>query len=277
MNKLAKLTADVTLVDTWSQNAVYGSWNFIVSAACINAAMKYVPDAPVDTGIDTFTEYEAARRALIKDAGNSQLPALLTVRRDIANLIDDANGQARGLDDTLEFLTGSAPTAKTFENDYNNRVRAGMKPAMSMKQFVEYELERAMEQYNRLVAHGEDAVRLCETFTLAEMNADDVPEWVLDSFETKLIEKLHARWEKLEFVRCNPKRRKQIRDAAEADQMLITMVLAKYDEVPGFAQEASAPVKEEALPEGADDLESLAQPVKPARTRIKASDLAEQA
>lgn len=233
------MQAKLTRLDTYTQLSVLGSWSFIVNAACINQAMRFVPDEPVDNGIECFTQYEAARRAMIKEAEDSnRVPALIALQRDLTGMIYEADGQSRGLDDTLGFLTENAPKRATFEADYDNRVRLGMKPGMSKRQFVDYEYERAMNQHNQLVAKGEHAVRLCDTITVEDTRGyNDLPEWVTESFERKFIEKLHARWEKLDLVRSNPRRQKQIRDAAAADQMQIAAVLAEYGEVPGFTED----------------------------------------
>lgn len=242
MATIQQMQAQITGLDTYSQLSVLGSWSFMINAACINQAMRYIPDEPVDNGIEQFTQYEAARRSLIREAedGNSRLPALLALQRDLQGMIYEADGQSRGIEDTFRFITENAPKRATFEADYDNRVRMGMKPAMSKRVFVDYEYERAMAQHNKLVACGEDAVRLCETITIEDTRGyNDLPDWITESFERKLVEKLHARWEKLDLVRSNPRRQKQIRDAAAADQRLIETVLDQYGETPGFDDDDS--------------------------------------
>lgn len=286
MATIKEMNAQLQLLDSWTQLSVYSSWSFMVNAACINQAMRYIPDAPEDNGIQEFTVYEAARRAMIKDAGKSSLVSLIMLQRDVEGYIVNADGQARGLEDTLEFMTGSSPKAETYKREYEDRRRQGLKPAMPLKVFVEYEMERAMNQFNLIVHKGDDAVRLIDTFTCAGMTTsvertpprlqferamanwqraeadgtntepmpklenfhsnvseyddesehkNELPDWITESFERKLIDKLHSRWEKLEFVRTNPRRRKTERDAAKADQMMIAKVLAEYGEEPGFA------------------------------------------
>lgn len=234
---IKRMQAEITALDTYTQLSVLGSWSFMINAACINAATKFVPDSPVDNGIEQFTPYEAARRALIKEAenDNSSLPALLCLQRDLQGMIYEADGQGRGLEDTLSFLTDKSPKREDFGSDYDQRVRMGLKPGMSRRQFIDYEFERAMNQHNLLVARGEDAVRLCDTVTVnSDRGYTDLPDWVSESFQRKLIEKLHTRWEKLEMSRTNPRRSKQIRDSAAADQLSIVKLLAQYDETPGF-------------------------------------------
>ena len=276
---IVKMQAQLTNLDTWTQLSVLGSWNFIINSACINTAMRYVPDAPVDNGIEHFTEYEAARRNFLKDAEQSPLVALLTLQRDITGMIYEADGEGRGLDNTLEFLTENAPKRSQFEEEYEMRRRQGMKPAMPKKTFVDYEYERAINQFNQLVSRGEHAVRLCETITVEGAEHSDLPEWMPETLERKLIEKLHARWEKLEFVRSNPRRQKAVRDSAQADQMMIAKVLAQYDETPGFGDDVDEPqAMATDFLEAAGDLTTLeAEPSKPKRTRIPKEELAGQA
>lgn len=241
MPTIQTMQAQLSNLDTYTQLSVLGSWAFTANAAAINAAMKYIPDAPVDNGIEQFTQYEAARRSLIAEADKSYVPAFIALSRDLAGSIYEADGQARDLDSTLQFMMERAPVRSTFEAEYDNRVRLGMKPGMSKKQFADFEFERAMKAHNELVAKGEHAVRLCDTITIADDRGySDLPDWVAESFYNKFIEKLHNRWEKLEMTRTNPRRRKEIRDSAAADQKLIERTLHEYDETPGFAPDNSS-------------------------------------
>ncbi len=299
---ISKLMAKVSNLDDWTQAAVYGSWNFLVSAACINQAGRYVPgplevntDGKIDNGIDVLTPYDEARRRLIKDAENSTLPGLLTLRSRIVQEADTVSTQVRDLEDTLKFMRGNMPKKETFEADYRQRIAMGMKPGMSMKQFVDHEMEQAAKQHNHLVAVGEDAVRLCETMTIST-HSDELPDWVAESMERKLIDKLHDRWEKLEFIRTDLRKRKSIRDSADASQRLIKAVLAEFGETPGFTAEPDPSEAEKAadvtkvtteteapvaptgeLATDALEAEVKKEAEKPKRTRVKAEDLAGQA
>lgn len=234
-NQVQTIRAKLEGLDTWTQLSVLLSWAFNINAAAINQAVRYIPDAPVDNGIEHFTEYDAARRQMREDAedGNHVLPSLVGLHREIFGDIDVLGGTPTTFEDTHKFLTSKAPTKDRFVTDYNNRVRMGLKPGMPMAVFVEYEFERAMEQHNKLVARGEDAIRLCETCS-EDTGMGSLPEWLIETMERKLIEKLHDRWTKLELRRTNPRSRKDARDAAASDQMMITRVLAEYGETPGW-------------------------------------------
>lgn len=239
MHRYREMTVQLDKLDSWSQLSVLGSWQFAINAACINAAMRFVPEPNDELGIEGYTSYEAARRTAIRDAESSQLPALLGLQREINSMIENADGAGRDIQSTFEFLTHNAPSRATFEQEYDNRKRQGLHPGMPKKVFVDHEYERAMAAHNRLVAKGEEAVRLCETLTFDDklMESQNLPEWIPDAFEQKLIAKLHARWEKLELTRTNPRQPKIKRDAATADQMMIVQVLAEYGEKPGFADD----------------------------------------
>lgn len=242
-NRINEIATAVTNCDTWSQLSVFGSWQFIVNSQCIQKALRYIPDAPVNDGIHEYTEYEAARRKaqadLEQDAAQGdfrhELPAFLALQREIEGLIYEADGESRTISDTFEFISESGPDRNRFRADYDERVRLGMKPGLTKRQFVEYEYERACNQHNQLVAKGEDAVRLCDSVRPhADRGFGDLPDWVAETLLSKAVEKLHNRWEKLELTRTNPRRTKQVRDSAEADQMLIKQALNQFGEEPGF-------------------------------------------
>lgn len=230
--KIINMITKLQDLDSYSQLSVLGSWNFIINSAVISEAQRYVPELPEEaSGIDIYTDYEAMKRKLIKEADASFLPGLINLKLEIESAILNADGQPRSLDNTLEFLTERSPTRAQFDQEYEMRRRQGMRPQMPKKVFIDYEFERAMNQHNLLVAKGEHAILLCENITLAD---GELPDWIDESFESKMIEKLHSRWEKLEFVRTNPRRKKAIRDSAQADQQMISLLLKQYGETPGF-------------------------------------------
>lgn len=251
-HQITELQNKVQLLDQWTQQAVYGSWQFLANAASINAAMRYVPDEPLDTGIETFTEYDAARRTLIRDSEDSSLPALVDLAKTVSGWYAEAGGREAQDQDgdpmpslygTYEFLTREAPKEASVRADYINRARLGMRPAMPIGVFIKFEMERLMREYNTLKNRGEDAIRLCET-TSIQGSRGELPEWIAPKFEQKLIEKLHNRWEKLEMRRTNPKVKKAQRDECAADQLMICSVLAEYGEEPGFGDMAMDPIPE---------------------------------
>lgn len=236
---IEKLMAQVNKLDMWTQLAIFGGWQYMVNSACINTALRYVPDEPVDNGIEHYTQYEAARRRLIDEAETSNLPALITLQRDISNSIGELGGTARELEDTLQFRSGKVPDKKTFEREFEERRRQGMRPNIPRQAFIKQEYEAACKAHNALVAKGEDAIRLCDTVTINGLEGN-LPEWLPESMEQKMLEKLHDRWDKLERSRTNTRLKKKQRDEAEADQRMVAALLAEYDETPGISADEAA-------------------------------------
>lgn len=225
-------------LDKYTQLSVLGSWAFSVNASCISTAKRYIPDTPDETDINTYSLYDQARAALIRDAENSNLAPMLALQNTLADMIYELGGTSSGIEGTLEWLVSQLPTRKQFEAEYETRRRAGAKPAMSIKQYTDYEYERAIKQHDELKAKGELAIRLCQTICIEDSRGfGDLPNWVHENFERKMIAKMHDRWRKLEFYRMSAKR-KEDADSAYADQLLIASVLAEYGEVPGFAPES---------------------------------------
>lgn len=221
-------------LDKYTQLSVLGSWAFSVNASCISMAKRYVPTTPNETDINTYSLYDQARAAMIRDAEQSDLAPMLALQSTLSGMIYELGGNSTGLEGTLEWLVSRLPTRKQFESEYELRRRAGAKPAMSMKQYTDHEYERAMKQHDDLVAKGELAVRLCQTIAIDDSRGfGDLPDWVAETFERKMISKLHDRWRTLEFFRMGAKR-KENADSAHADQMLIASVLAGYGETPSF-------------------------------------------
>jgi hypothetical protein len=232
-------------LDVWSQFSVFGSWEFVVNTQCINQALKLVPD--IKDGIDGFNEY----KSIIADAKDklsnsgvyapehkessfaSTLPSFLNLRYAIYSSIYEADGTPRDLEGTLEFLVQSPPSRETFGKEFDFRVRSGNKPKISRRDFIDSELGRAQEQFEIMRNKGDTAVQLCrevEKDLSLERGYDDLPDWVTETLLGKASEKLHTRWRKLDNVRSNPRRTKQIRDSAEADQMLVEGLLRNMGE-----------------------------------------------
>lgn len=234
-SSIHNLFAKIDVLDKYTQLSVLGSWAFSINASCISMAKRYVPSTPDETDINTYSLYDQARAAMIRDAEHSDLAPMLALQTTLAGMINELGGNSTGLDGTLDWIVSRLPSRKQFESEYEMRRRAGAKPAMSIKQYTDYEYDRAMKQHDDLVAKGELAVRLCLTITINDSRGfGDLPDWVPETFERKLVSKLHERWRKLEFFRMGAKR-KEDADSAHADQLLITTVLSEFGEIPGFA------------------------------------------
>lgn len=247
MNELNEMAAQLQDLDTYTQRSVIGSWAFFVNSQCINQAVRILPDMPDEgDGIDGYTPWEGAiRTAQVKMTNDEEeggdftnvLPAWVAMQRHISYMMTETGGDPSGVEDTYEFLTSRAPTRDRFEADFAMRVKMGMRPGITRKEFVNAEYARAMDQHHKLVAKGEHAVQLIDRLTLAtgtqvERGFDDLPDWVAETLNQKFVQKLKDRWTRLEMTRTNPRVNTSNRDAAEGDQLLIVEALKAFDEVP---------------------------------------------
>lgn len=266
MNHINTMFSQIDMLDMYSQLSILGSWQYATNSAAINAALKLIPEKgdinDIDAANDFYAELKAAYAAALE---NDQLCAITALSADVATATSGV-GEVRNLEDTLAFMQGRKPTEAQFIAEYETRRRSGMRPGIPIKKFVATELANAMQNYNRLVTKGMDAIALIDyvrTHT-EETNYDCLPEWMAESLQQKLVEKLHARWEKLESNRTNLRLKKDRRDSAEADQLLVASVLTAHGEKIGYSQEE---LDEDALPMAG--VKSQPQPQPPAATRSK--------
>lgn len=240
MNEQIKnLLAEVESLDMYTQLSVLGSWNYSINAACINAALRHIPAVPDENGIADYTAWEqAVRTARFEASEDGRLGELLSLRDAIMTAVEATSGEPRELDSTLEFMLERVPTAKQFEAEYEARRRQGMRVGIPLAKFVQAELATALERHAKLAARGGDAIKLCKQLLREDIRGDgELPEYIVETFESKMMDKLHARWEKLELVRTNFRARKQQRDAAYADQLLIKQLIEAHGESVGYSEE----------------------------------------
>jgi hypothetical protein len=241
LDQIMHLHDDVADLDMRTLMTVLPSWGAIVNNSCINQAMRFIPEHNGDAeGIEGYSAYEIARRALIREAEESILPALISLQRMVWGWMVDADlPKTITTESTLMYLNNSVnwrsqvPSSKKFEDEWDLRKKLMPDFAISKEAFVAYEMDRAMNNYNKLVAKGDDAVRLIDTISL-DVKSDDLPEYLPEAFETKMLDKLQTRWGILEMDRCNVRTDKSKRDEAKANQLMIAAVLQKYGETPSF-------------------------------------------
>lgn len=242
LDRVLRLHDKIAILDLGTLSKILPSWGFITNAQTINQAMRFVPEHSGDAeGIEGYSAYEIARRELIKEAEHSVLPSLINLQRMIWGWMIDA-GISRTitqestldyLNNTLKFISKGSPNAEPFKEEW--RLRKAQMPdfAIPMEAFVKYELDRAMNQYNQLLAKGDDAIRLIDTLSL-DCRSDDIPEWMPDAFEQKMLDKLHSRWCDLEMERTAIRGEKRRRDIAKANQLMVVALLNEYGETPDF-------------------------------------------
>ena len=240
-------------LDKWTKLSIYGSWAYIINSQCINYAMRYVPEIPEDiTGLDQFSAYDQARAELIRYAETSPLPDMIMLQRDVQDWILESEGQAGGLESTLRFMNEQMiPQRSRIEDQYRQMARI-RKPRISMDIFVEHEYRAAMKKHEDRIARGDDAVRLCETVTF-DCKSEPLPEWLVEAFESKMLDKLHARWEQLEMDLMRPNMAQSRRKSIMADIQIIESTLESFGEKPTFYEDDAPSVQEDF-----DDIEALA-------------------
>ena len=249
MNKMNELAAKLADLDTYTQRSVIGSWAFFINSQCITQGLRALPNMPEEgEGIDGYTPWEGAMRTLHtklkeeqKEGGDmtSTLPAFVALQRYVSHMMSETGGDSSTIEDTHTFLTQRAPTRERFEADFAMRVKMGMRPGIPRKDFVDAEYARAMDQHTLMISKGQHAVEFLDRLILdttigdVERGFDDLPEWVSETLEQKLVQKLRDRWTRLEMTRTNPRVNVKNRDAAEGDQLLIVETLKSMGEIIG--------------------------------------------
>jgi hypothetical protein len=241
LDRIMHLHDQVLPLDLGTLSKILPSWGFIANNQAINAALRFVPDHSGEAeGIEGYSSYELARRTSVREAEHSVLPALISLQRTVWGwMIDAGVGRNITTDSTIEYLNATlkyntkAPTAERYKEDW--RLRKAQMPdfAIPMDAFVQYEMDRAMNQYNQLLAKGDDAIRLIDTLSL-DVQSDEIPDWLPDAFEQKMLDKLHDRWSTLEIERTNLRSDKRRRDVAKANQLMVVSLLAEYGETAGY-------------------------------------------
>lgn len=230
IHNLMNLCVDL---DIYSQRSIYGSWAFMAHSAALKEAIRSLPDLPAEaSGVDGFSEYENHVRKVAIDLQTvdgdwaSKLPAWLALSQHVNFMMREAGGDPVPMSNVLEFLNNRVPDRAQFDAEYAARIKAGMRPGINRKEFVEHEYERAMARYNEQVAKGEHAIKLCESLNIKESRGyGDLPEWATETMQDKMIQKLKDRWFRAEMDRTNPRFTSKRRDEAEGNQYIIEDVL----------------------------------------------------
>jgi hypothetical protein len=227
----------VVKLDSWDIQSILGGVNYIAKQAALNIAVRMLPDLPEEgSGNENFAMFDAAmKNPEIKKSANPIIGIANRVSEVLVQYTDNPPSQYK---DVLEFMVSRPPQRKTFQNEYDNRRKLGMRPQMPMGQFVDMEYATALTRHSHLVAKGEAAVRVLDGFDGSDEQA---PEWLYDAIHTKIGQKLEERWFRSETRRTNPKISKADRDLAAANQELIESVMIELGfEKPDFSKEMAA-------------------------------------
>jgi hypothetical protein len=247
---LKEMAAQIDDLDEFSQRSIWGAWGFFANKQCINQGIYALPDVPEEDGVEAggiegYTQWEAAVRQAkieVEDAGQGQdgdyvtaLPAWIALQQHVHFTLLEMGGRTNELKDTWQFISNRLPTRRQFETDFAVRVRLGNRPGITRKDFVDAEFKKAMASHEKWIAKGEPAITLIDrlilnTGTNVERGFDDLPEWVFDSMQDKLIQKMRQRWDTLEITRTSGYTSQSRKDESVGNQMILEETLAKYGE-----------------------------------------------
>jgi hypothetical protein len=229
----------VSKLDSWDVGSVLGGVNHLVRQAAINMTVRMLPDLPEEgSGLEHFAQWEKnVRKPEIAEKvapllGLADRVAQVMVEYSTMDISDNAK--------VLEMSTSPdrVPKRATFEREYKERVRLGMKPGMSIREFTEMEHATALQRHAVLCAKGEHAVQIMEGIDISD---GDLPEWMHEAVNSKVLQKLEERWRKAELRRTNPRISKNERDLAGANQKLIEATITELGGTVPTDTEETAP------------------------------------
>jgi hypothetical protein len=229
-SKFAQAMGELTKLESWDIASVLGSWQFVLSRAALNQAIRLIPDLPPEgSGIEAASQYGEDLRKIMNGDVPSELEALVAMNIEINEALDNyANVPSRSFEDTYQYLRGQAPKQNTFINDYNMRKRQGIKMNVSLRDFVNGEMQQALRNYQVLLAKGQDAVALLDKIAESGPSLGDGPEWLEETLFQRAVAKLQERYTRLEIRRTNPRVNTAQRDEAAASQVLIAKTIGYF-------------------------------------------------
>ena len=228
---IEKTLNEVSKLDSWDVGAILGGVNYLVRQAALNQTVRMLPELPEEgSGLEHFTDWEQKMR---NPEIREKVAPLLGVADRVASVMNEySTMDITDCEGVLKFMLDPSrmPKRETFAREYDDRKRKGMKPGMSINEFVEAEYAVALIRHNNHVAKGEAAVKVIDGIDPSD---GDVPEWLHEAIHAKVLQKLAQRWNRAELRRTNPRITKQDRDIAGANQALIESVILELGgEVP---------------------------------------------
>jgi hypothetical protein len=236
-SQLEKALNAIVKLDAWDIQSTIGGVNYLVRQAAINQVVRLIPEPPEEgSGLEGFTKWEQDMKN--PDIKKSVSPLVGVAERVTEVLNEYTTLPPSQYEDVLAFMLQRPPQRSTFVAEYDNRKRLGMRPSMPLNTFVDMEYATALGRHQNLVAKGEAAVQLLEAI---EGEDGAIPEWLQESIDNKLQQKLAQRWYRAEMRRTNPKITKNDRDIAAANQLMIEGVIEELGgSKPTFSEEMAA-------------------------------------
>lgn len=224
-------------LDKYTKVSVFNTWKFFLNMQCIRQALRILPDTEIEKTSDGRDEYDHLLAHTMdeyeKDGDYAtKLPAFIALNEKLRVMMHDEMLEPSTMDDTLAFMTKNmTPKLSDFEEDYDARVEAGMRPGITKREFCQIQLDDAIRQHESLAERGQAAIQFCLDLNVVEDRGHgDLPDWAITTLYNKAVDKLAARWAKLDIRRTGPRTSPNDRTEAEADQTLIEFV---YEQVTG--------------------------------------------
>jgi hypothetical protein len=224
-----KALTEITKLESWDIASVLGSWKFVIDSAALNAAIRLMPNLPPEgSGIDAATQYNEDLRKVMNES-HPEVASLVAMSLEVQACLDNhADVPPRSFEDTLSFLKDQAPTQQRFVQDYNRRKTAGIQMGISLREFVNSEMQVALRNHQNLLAKGSDAIVLLDKIAENQPQITDIPEWLEENLHQRAVAKMKDRHMRLELRRTNPRLNSEQRDEALASQMLIEKTIGYF-------------------------------------------------
>jgi hypothetical protein len=223
-------------LDKFTKISVLNSVKFFLNMQCIRQALRIIGRDEIEKtaeGRDIYDHMIAKQMDEYEKEGDytPTLPAFIALNELLRTTMYDDMLEPSTMESTLEFMTKNAPTAESFEKDYDERIKQGMRPGISKREFCLMQLEDAIKQHRTMAERGQAAIQFCEDLNVhQDRGFGDLPDWAVDTIYNKIVDKLAYRWAKLDIRRTGTRTKPTERTEAEADQTLIEFV---YKELTG--------------------------------------------
>jgi hypothetical protein len=223
-------------LDKYTQMSVFASWRGYTNMQCISQALKILPYDGFEKTAESRDEYDHLIAKTMEDYEAEgdyapALPSFVAFNEFLRTTMYDHLIDVRPLEDTLDFMTKREQDLGTFEVEYDNRVKQGMRPGISKREFCEMKMTESQQRTNNTAESGQAAIQFIEDLNIhQDRGFGDLPDWAITRLYEKLVDSLVKRRAKLDDRRTNTSLPESARMEAEADETLLEFV---YNEITG--------------------------------------------
>ena len=217
--------------DKYTQMSIFPSWRGTLNMAIIREAMQLVPANGFEKTAEGRDEYDHALRKALEeydengDFAPRALPSMLALNDRLRCVMVDQMIDVRPIESSLEFMAQDAPKPSDFEEEYEDLVNDGERPAMTKREFCEIKARGAERNHDRMTEHGTDALQLCEDLNITyERGYGDLPENMRERLFEKFVTKMTERRNKLNIREMNKLLKPGERLEAKASRALVEFV-----------------------------------------------------